>query len=100
LYGELWLVDEDGNLIDDVAFWIVSESADWAKEEKEAPVVVMSRLSDQRAALVIFNDTDGSSPSAPDTQKEWMLFDNIILTACYDPDAASGMVYMPIIRRP
>lgn len=100
VWGELWLVDKNGNLIEDVAFWDVFESSGWAMEALGAPPGVISRLSGRRAALVFFNDTDGSSPSAPAAEKEWMLFDNIILNACYDPDAVIGMVYTPIIGRP
>jgi hypothetical protein len=100
VWGELWLVNRNGKYVEDVAFWNVFESNGWAMEALGAPPGVISRLSGRRAALVFFNDTDGSSPSAPEAEKEWMLFDNIILNVCYDSEAVIGMVYTPIISRP
>jgi hypothetical protein len=100
VWGELWLVDKNGNLKEKVAIWDVFESTGWAMEALGTPTGVLSRLNGRKAALVFYNDTDGSSPEAPDAEKEWMLFDNIILTACYDPDAVLAFVYLPVVRQP
>ncbi|MFN2137979.1 MAG: hypothetical protein ACK2UK_18635 [Candidatus Promineifilaceae bacterium] len=105
VWGELWLLDEQGYLhLDDpdtylVGYWDVYESElQWNAETITATEEGVDLLSGQLAALIFYNLTDGSAPDAPESEKEWMLMDDITLTACYKPQEVTGkQVYLPSV---
>ena len=107
VWGELWLLDDEGYLHWDdpdtyfVGYWDVYESeGEWNLETITTPDEIVKDLDGRWAALGLYNDTDGSSPSAPENEKEWMLIDDITLTACYKPTTVSGKkAYLPSVQR-
>ena len=106
VWGELWLLDDDGyiNFNDPetylVGYWDVYESdMEWNLESVSATDEMLEALSGRPAALIFYNDTDSSSPDAPESEKEWMLIDDISLSACYKPAEVSGKrVYLPSVQ--
>lgn len=107
VWGELWLLDENGYLhLDDpdqyqVGYWDVSESElEWNQESVNAPAGIVKALDSRPTAILFYNWTDGSNPSAPEAQKEWMLMDDIVMEVCYKPAAVSGKrTYLPSILK-
>ncbi len=107
VYGELWLLDKDGYLrLDEpdkyfVGTWEVSESEQlWKMEVVSTTKGMVNELSGQWAAVLFFNITDGSLPSAPEKQKEWMLMDDITVTACYKPATTGAKkAYLPTVQK-
>lgn len=108
VYGELWLLDKDGYLrLNEpdkyfVGTWEVSESEQlWKMEIVSTTKGMVNELSGQWAAVLFFNVTDGTLPSAPEAQKEWMLMDDIHVTACYKPATTGAKrAYLPTIQKP
>lgn len=107
VWGELWLLDNDGYLhLDDpehyfVGYWEVDESElVWNQETVTAPKDIVQALSGRPAAILFYNWTDGSSPGAPESQKEWMLMDDIFMDVCYKPATVTGKrAYLPTIQK-
>jgi hypothetical protein len=107
VWGELWLLDENGYLhLDDpdrylVGYWPVSESElTWDLESVTAPEGIVNALKGRPTALLFYNYTDGSGSGAPEAEKEWMLMDDIVLEICYKTTAVTGkQLYLPVIQK-
>jgi hypothetical protein len=107
VWGELWLLDNNGYLhLDDpdqylVGYWEVFESElEWNQEAVVATEGIVNALKGRPAALLFYNYTDGSDPSAPEAEKEWMLMDDIVLEICYKAATVTGKrTYLPLIQK-
>lgn len=100
VYGELWQLTTEGEI--DVGNpqayriyrWTVTDSKDaWAEEVVELPAVHFAKLNGQEIALLLRTVTDGGGASEADA--EWVLFDDVTITACYEP----ASIFLPIVRR-
>ena len=102
VFGELWLLDEDWVLHLDqsdkyfVFGWTVSESeAAWGKAM--VPPVndpqLLSKLNGQKAAILLFNVTDGGG------SKEIILFDEVYVEACSKGAPAGNRIFLPSIMK-
>ena len=105
VWGELWLLDNNGNLHLDqpetylVGYWDVFESElEWEQEIVDATEGIVNALTGRPAALLFYNYTDGSDPSAPEAEKEWMLMDEIVLGICFEA-ATGAQTYLPVIQK-
>ncbi len=89
VFGELWTVDSDGYLDTFITGWTVGDTpSGWgARIFSINDGQTLSQLSGERIALVFANDSDVPTPG------EITYFDDIELTACFNPpDFAS---YLP-----
>ncbi len=103
-FGELWLLTADGDI--DLtnpaqyraARWEISESEDvWSKQTVEVSEAALAKLAGQDIALLLRTVTDGGGPTEAD--KEWVLFDDVTITACSSSDNMGGTIYLPAILR-
>lgn len=100
VYGELWRLTDEGEVeignpgTYRVTRWTVTDSNDAYKEEVIAlDKGLLSQLDGQPIALLLRTETDGGG--ATEAEKEWVLFDDVTLTAC----GGEGGVFLPVIRR-
>jgi hypothetical protein len=94
VYGELWSVDNEGVLDEFITGWIVGDTpAGWGERTftvNNGPI--LAEMSGRLMALVLVNDTTDTTPG------EITWFDDVTLTACFDPPLHS--VYLPVVERP
>lgn len=93
--GNLWTVDQDGELVTFLGSWEVGESpAAWEKQTVQiTDAALLTPMEGQRVAIILFNKTDGDSPG------EIVLFDDITLTACVRMIPSAFPVYLPVVLR-
>lgn len=92
-YGELYTLNDQGNLKDFIAGWEVPESGDsWIRHTAETSErSVLDKLEGQPIALIFSNNVNGNNPL------EAVFFDNIVLTACIPTAGGRGLLYLPSI---
>jgi hypothetical protein len=97
-YGELWLLTEEGDIDLSkpaqyrVTQWPISDSKDvWAKETIQLDPAVLKKLDDKEIALLMRTVTSGGGASA--AEMEWVLLDDITVTAC----VPNKDLYLPVI---
>jgi len=92
-WGNLWTVDQDGNLVEYLGGWEVGESPlVWQRQTAQiTDPEGLAKMAGQRMAIILFNHTDGSAPG------EIVWFDDVTLTACVR--AAPVAVYLPVVLR-
>jgi hypothetical protein len=92
-WGNLWTVDQDGNLGEYLGSWEIRESPGvWQQQTAQiTDTSDLAQMAGQHLAIILFNDTDGNAPG------EIVWFDDITLTACVR--AAPTAVYLPVVLR-
>ena len=92
VYGNLWTVDNSGNLETFITSWPVADTpAGWAPQNvliNDAPT--LNQIEGRLMALLFFNTTTDPTPG------EIIWFDDVTLTACFDPPAHAA--FLPVVE--
>lgn len=99
VYGELWQLTSEGDvdLGNPQSYrllrWTITDSQDnYAEEVIEVSADLLSELNGQEIALLLRTVTDGGG--ATEADEEWVLFDDVTMTICYQP----AKIFLPVVR--
>ncbi len=92
IFGEVWLLDLEGNDHEILGDWEILDSEDeWVRDTVGVPSEFFPLLEGQPIGIILVTVTDNTGAA------ERVQFDNIVLTACVKSAPVSGNLFLPSV---